>query len=43
VTVFIRNLLNDVTYVSGSYNAQTPVAINSAAPRTIGVSLNIGL
>lgn len=42
VTVFVRNLLNDVTFVSGSYNARTPVAINSAAPRTIGVMVNVG-
>ncbi|WP_157220097.1 TonB-dependent receptor [Flavisphingomonas formosensis] len=43
VTLFVRNLFNAVTYVSGSYNAQTPVAINSAAPRTVGATLNISL
>jgi outer membrane receptor protein involved in Fe transport len=41
INLFIRNLMNDVTYVSGFYNAQVPVAINSSAPRTIGITLNV--
>ncbi|HEY0315711.1 MAG TPA: TonB-dependent receptor [Sphingomonas sp.] len=43
VTFFVRNLLNKLTYVSGSYNAQTPLVINSSPPRTVGVTVSVGL
>lgn len=38
ITFFVRNLLNKITYVSGSYNTQTPLVINSSPPRTVGVT-----
>lgn len=41
LTIFVRNLLDKVTYVSGSYNAQTPLVINSTPPRTVGATLSV--
>jgi outer membrane receptor protein involved in Fe transport len=41
ITLFVRNLFNRLTYVSGSYGSLTPLVINSAPPRTVGVTLSV--
>jgi outer membrane receptor protein involved in Fe transport len=42
VNFFVRNLFNKLTYVSGSYGSLTPLVINSAPPRTVGMTVSVG-